>query len=337
MSSPSTPNTVEPYSEPERVFNRNLRERSRAVALAIEIEEVEVEDIEVTMGDRPPGRTFNDLSRPSLVGMRPSITRPAVEANNFEIKSSTIQMIQTTCQFDGRSDEDPNDHLARFLAICATFSIHGVSDDAIRLRVFPFTLRERARTWLDSLPAGSITTWDQMAEKFLLKYFPPSKTTKLRNKITSFEQDEGESLYDAWERFKDMLRKCPQHGLDLWVQIQTFYNGLYPHCKQAIDASAGGTFGNKTPEDVYDLIEEISMSSDTWQGSRGKGSRQGMYHVDTNTSLAAEMAALSSKFDQLQAHVLRVSCDLCGGPPNTDVKHTIDRYISKTSKIGLAV
>src|SRR5262249_47021317 len=102
-----------------------------------------------------------------------------VAANNFEIKPAIIQMIQNSVQFSGLSIEDPNAYIASFLEICNTFKSNGVSDDAIRLRLFPFSLRDRAKGWLNTLPSGSITTWDGLAEKFLTKYFPPSKTAKL--------------------------------------------------------------------------------------------------------------------------------------------------------------
>ncbi|XP_075500045.1 uncharacterized protein LOC142538615 [Primulina tabacum] len=92
---------------------------------------------------------------------------------------------------------------------------NGVSDDAVRLRLFPFSLRDKAKSWLNCLPVGSITTWEDMAKAFLIKYFPPSKTMKLRADITTFAQYEQESLYEAWERYKDLLRRCPHHELPL--------------------------------------------------------------------------------------------------------------------------
>jgi len=65
-----------------------------------------------------------------------------------------------------------------------------------------------------------------LSKAFLGKYFPPGKTVKLRTKITSFIQWDGESLYEAWERFKDLQRQCPNHGVPNWLLVQTFYNGL---------------------------------------------------------------------------------------------------------------
>ncbi|NAW06088.1 retrotransposon gag domain-containing protein [Salmonella sp. gx-f8] len=171
----------------------------------------------IAANQNPAPRTMYDYAKPSLTGTESSIVRPAVAANNFELKPNTIQMIQQFVQFDGLQDEDPNAHLANFLELCDTFKINGVSDDAIRLRLFPFSLRNKAKQWLNSLPRGSITTWEQMTEKFLLKYFPPAKTAKLRNDISSFVQMDLETLYDAWERYKDLLRRCPHHRLTLWL------------------------------------------------------------------------------------------------------------------------
>ena len=149
-------------------------------------------------------KALRDYATPSVNGATSSIRRPAIQANNFEIKPAIIQMIQQTVQFGGLSQEDPNVHIANFMEICDTFKHNGVIDDAIRLRLFHFSLRDKAKVWLNSLPLGIITTWEELAQKFLAKYFPPAKTAKLRNDITTFIQFEGESLYEAWERYKDL-------------------------------------------------------------------------------------------------------------------------------------
>lgn len=134
---------------------------------------------------------------PSVIGNSSSIRRPAIQANNFEIKPAIIQMIQHSVQFSGLPNDDLNTHIANFLEICDTFKQNGVSDDAIRLRLFPFSLRDKAKVWLNSLPPGTITTWDGLAQKFLAKFFPPAKTAKMRNDITTFGQYDMESLYEA--------------------------------------------------------------------------------------------------------------------------------------------
>ncbi|KAA3485016.1 Retrotransposon gag protein [Gossypium australe] len=140
-------------------------------------------------------------------------------------------MIQQYVKFDGLQDEDPNAHLANSLEIFNTFKING----------------------------GSVLTWDQMIKKFLLKYFPPAKTAKMRNDISSFSQINLETLYDAWERFKDFLKRCPHCGLPLWLHVQTFYNNLNPSTRQLIDAIASETLTNKTLEVAQEFIEEMTL------------------------------------------------------------------------------
>ena len=142
-------------------------------------------------------RVLLDTSMPGLGGARQSITRPTIEANNFEIKPALLQMIQSTVQFYGMLNEDPNDHIANFLEICDTLKYNGVTNDALRLRLFPFTLKDKAKAWLKSQPPGSFTNWNDLARAFLAKYFPPSKTTKVVKELTSFQQFEHESLSEA--------------------------------------------------------------------------------------------------------------------------------------------
>lgn len=178
-----------------------------------------------------------------------------------------IQMIQTSVQFSGLSNDDPNAHIANFLEICDTFKHNGVSDDAIRLRLFLFSLRDKAKGWVNSLPAGSITTWKTMAQQFLAKFIPPSKIVKMRNDITTSVQLEMESLYEAWERFKDFLRKCPHHGLPTRIQVQTFYNGISLAHRSMIDAVVGGIIP-RTPKEACNLLEEMASNSYQCQTNR---------------------------------------------------------------------
>ena len=105
--------------------------------------------------------------------------------------------------------EDPNLHLSTFLEVCETLKLNGVSTNAIPLRLFPISLKDKERACLHLLPSDSITTWDELTRVFLAKFFPPSKIASVRNQITTFSQREDESLYEGWEQFKDLLWLCP--------------------------------------------------------------------------------------------------------------------------------
>ena len=147
------------------------------------------------------------------------------------------------------------------MEICDTFKHNGLIDDAIRLRLFHFSLRDKAKVWLNSLPLGIITTWEELAQKFLAKYFPPTKTAKLRNDITTFIQFKGESLYEAWERYKDLLQRCRHHDLPAWLQVQTFHDGLEATNRSMVDAVASGALMSKTHEAAYELLEELASNN----------------------------------------------------------------------------
>lgn len=129
--------------------------------------------------------------------MSNGIVLPETTAAQFEFKPMMFQILQTTGQYAGSPNEDPHLHLRQFLDVARNFKIPSVTDDAFRLRLFPYSLRDRAKSWLNSLEPKSITTWNDLAEKFLAKCFPPSKNAKMRNEITSFRQGDDESLFDA--------------------------------------------------------------------------------------------------------------------------------------------
>ncbi|KAJ9184809.1 hypothetical protein P3X46_004497 [Hevea brasiliensis] len=117
------------------------------------------------MANNNNNSSVKDHAYPNIGDFMPSITRPRVEANNFELKPALCQMVQQS-QFGGSPSESPHVHLAHFLEISDMLKINGISVDAIRLRLFPFSLKDRAREWLHSLPPGSITTWDELSKHF---------------------------------------------------------------------------------------------------------------------------------------------------------------------------
>ncbi|MDV3146734.1 MAG: hypothetical protein Q8754_02790 [Sweet potato little leaf phytoplasma] len=132
-------------------------------------------------------KPIRDYFQPIFQEQQSGIVYAPINANNFELKTGLIQMARD-CAYRGSPMEDPNSHLKSFLDICGTVKLNGVSEDAIRLRLFPFSLQDKARDWLQSIPPGSITTWDALVQAFLKKFFPPAKTVKLMTEIGTFQQ-----------------------------------------------------------------------------------------------------------------------------------------------------
>nr|GFB89980.1 reverse transcriptase domain-containing protein [Tanacetum cinerariifolium] len=112
-----------------------------------------------------------------------------------------------------------------------------------------------ARRWLEKEPPRSITTWDDLVSKFINEFFPPSRTTNLRNEISNFQQKFNESFHEAWERYKDLLRACPHHGFTKLHQLDTFYNALNPADQDSLNVAAGGNLLEKSHQDALTIIE----------------------------------------------------------------------------------
>ena len=103
-----------------------------------------------------------------------AIQRPPIQANNFELKTVTLQMIQNI-QFHGLPSENPNMHLTNYIEVCDTIKYNGVTEEALRLRLFPLSLGNRVKHWVTSQPPDSIISWNDLVQKFLTKFFLPSK------------------------------------------------------------------------------------------------------------------------------------------------------------------
>ena len=125
-------------------------------------------------------------------------------------------MVQAS-SFCGKAHEDANAHLQHFLEICSTFTIEGVSQEAIRLCLFPFSLLGKAKQWFYS-NRNVVDTWDKCSNTFLVKFFPMKKTNALRNKISSFQQLADESITETWEWMQEYV-SCPHRDMEDWLLI----------------------------------------------------------------------------------------------------------------------
>ncbi|GKA66829.1 MAK10-like protein [Tanacetum coccineum] len=158
------------------------------------------------MGDENPIRTLRDYSKPSHEGYKNTIELP-VGNNVVPLRSDTIRLVQNGCSFHGLRSEDPNQHLKDFLKLVDSLNLDGENRERTCLHLFQCSLRDQASNWLERLPAGSITTWEDLTTRFLAQFFPSGRTAKLRNDILMFQQHHGETLSEAWTRFKDLHKK----------------------------------------------------------------------------------------------------------------------------------
>ncbi|GJW35847.1 reverse transcriptase domain-containing protein [Tanacetum coccineum] len=176
-----------------------------------------VETPVVTMADQ---RTMAQLLQAPTEGYEDAIVVPAITADNFELKHGLLTLVQNK-QFFGHDKEDPHAHIRYFNKITSTLKFPNVPNTSIKLMLFPFSLEGAARIWLEKEPPRSILTWDDLVSKFINQFFPPSKTTNLRNEITNFQQRFDESF-------------------------------------NSLNSAAGGDFLDKMPRDCLAIIESKS-------------------------------------------------------------------------------
>nr|GEW83968.1 ribonuclease H-like domain-containing protein [Tanacetum cinerariifolium] len=162
-----------------------------------------------TIVEMADNRTMGQMLQAPIKGYEDAIVVPQINVNNFELKQTLINLVQSN-------------------------------------------------QLTDKEPPRSTLTWEDLVSNFINQFFPPSKTTYLRNEITNFLQKPNETFNEAWERFKDLLRQCPHHGFFELHQLDTFYNALNPNDQDALDSTAGGNFLHKIPRECLSIIKSKS-------------------------------------------------------------------------------
>ena len=143
---------------------------------------------------------------------------PLTDAESCEINAALLNLVMKD-QFSGLPSEDAATHLNNFVDLCDMQKKKDVDNDIVKLKLFPFSLRDRAKVWFSSLPKNSIDSWNKCKDAFISKYFPPAKIISLRNDIMNFKQLDHEHVAQSWERMKLMIHNFPTHGLNLWMII----------------------------------------------------------------------------------------------------------------------
>ena len=127
---------------------------------------------------------------------------------------------------------------------------------------FPFSLRGRAKVWLQSLPKSD--SWSKCNDTFIGKYYPHAKVIQLRSNIMNFRQLDNEHVAQAWERMKSLVNNCPTHGLNTWMVIQTFYAGLNFTSWNLLDSAIGGIFMSTTLGAATKLLDDMMENYTQW-------------------------------------------------------------------------
>ncbi|GJU47336.1 MAK10-like protein [Tanacetum coccineum] len=238
------------------------------------------------MGDEDPIRTLGDYSKPSHKGYRTTIELP-VGNNVVPFLSDTIRLVQNGCSFQGIWSEDPNQHLKDFLKLVDSLDLDGENRERTRMCLFQFSLHDQASNWLERLPTG-----------FLAQFFPSGRTAKLCNDILMFQQHHGESLFEAWTRFKDLLQKVPHHGIDLWLQ------------KILEDLALYDNESWNDPMDFAKLVKAITLPQNV-------ASTSDCRLIELENQVQRLMEAYLAPTQPTQVNKITTPCEICSGPHDT--------------------
>ncbi|GJR63036.1 putative reverse transcriptase domain-containing protein [Tanacetum coccineum] len=149
------------------------------------------------------------------------VARPKIgEKYSFELKGQFLKELQEN-MFSGSDNEDANEHIEKVIKIVDLFHVPNIT--------------------------------------FLNKYCPPGRTAKKMKEINNFQQEPDETLYQAWEHFKELLMKCPQHYLTEMQELILFYNVLDVPTQQILDSR--GVVPTKTAADAKKAIQEMAEYS----------------------------------------------------------------------------
>ncbi|XP_026411748.1 uncharacterized protein LOC113307519 [Papaver somniferum] len=248
-------------------------------------------------GTNPPIKSLRDYMYPTRVSQLSCIVLPTTTAT-CEIRASTIQALH---KFYGEENENPYYHIRDFGEFCGTMKFKDLADEYLKLRLFPFSLKDKAKSWLNALAPSSISTWNDMTNIFLHKFFPRHKTTAIRQKLYSFSQQEGESLYDYLERFHDLLLQCPHHGFDTPRLRLILYEGLDYKTLTMVESLCGGNFPDKSAEEGYKFLHEVAKKNQEWEATetiRSVTSSNGVHKVDND--FEAKFAGLTRRLESLE-------------------------------------
>nr|GEX79885.1 reverse transcriptase domain-containing protein [Tanacetum cinerariifolium] len=250
-------------------------------------------------------RTMEELLQAPTKGYGEAIVIPEINADHFEIKTNLLQLVQVN-PYHSFERENPHNRINNFKRITSTLKFRDVPNDVIKLMMFPYSLEGSARVWYDKEPPNSILTWEDLVNKFVNQFFPPSKTTHLKNKISRFTQRFEETFREAWKQFQEMLRACPHHGFKELAQIDTFYNGLNDNDQDSLNAAMGGNLLSKTTREALQIIENKSKKVVTpapvkvvEESCVTCGGRHAHYNCDATNSNQLSVCVATATYNQV--------------------------------------
>ncbi|KAK1645286.1 hypothetical protein QYE76_063091 [Lolium multiflorum] len=182
---------------------------------------------------------------------------------DFSLDLSHIAIVEKT-PFCGTEKESAVEHMTELSTLSGVFSDDVKMRTYFVAKIFPFSLKDDAKTWYNNLPPGSIKSPIDLRDVFFRKYFPASAQHAALQRIYNFDQEDGEKLPEAWARFCSLIRAQPDHDLEKNDLLDIFYSGLTIESRAYLDSCAGCVFRKRTPDDAEELLAKIGRNHDDW-------------------------------------------------------------------------
>jgi hypothetical protein len=182
---------------------------------------------------------------------------------DFSLDLSYISIVEKE-PFCGTENESAMGHMNELSALSNLFSNDIKKDTYFVTKIFPFSLKDEAKTWFNNLSPGSIDSPIGLVNAFFQKKIPASAQHAALQKIFDFKQVEGEKLHESWARFCSFIRAWPRHPLAINELLDIFYNGLTIESRTYLDSCAGCVFRKRTPIEAEELMAKIIQNYDDW-------------------------------------------------------------------------
>nr|CAN59874.1 hypothetical protein VITISV_035142 [Vitis vinifera] len=242
----------------------------------------------------------------------PRMSAPSCIVPPTEQLVITPHIVPLLPTFHGMESENPYARIKEFEDVCNTFQEGGASIDLMRLKLFPFTLKDKPKIWLNFLRPRSIRTWTDLQVEFLKKFFPTHRTNGLKRQISNFSAKENVKFYECWERYMEAINACPHHGFDTWLLVSYFYDGMSSSMKQLLETMCGGDFMSKNPDEAMDFLSYVAEVSRGWdepnKGEVGKmksqpntfNAKARMYTLNEDIDMKAKVATMTRRLEELE-------------------------------------
>ncbi|GJZ12482.1 reverse transcriptase [Tanacetum coccineum] len=302
MTRSTTKKLTKPLDEPEREFRRLRRaswrqQQNESLAIA--------------------GRNLFDdeASSSNNTGAKPLVPSKTLKEHS----------LPRTCTFQGLKSKNPIHHIKHYLSIVDNIQADDATKDTSRLCFFHFSLKGKAKEWLNKIPPTQITTWYQLVARFLDYFFLLGRTLFLRDMILRFKQGNNKPIKSTWIRFQDLIKQVPHHGIQKWLLVQIFHDNISQKDRGKLDQFAHFRINSLTKEENWKQIEEyVQYQDDLWDDPSPPMNISSISGVIQPTfrgclkRVCMQISHLEVPHREIGLRNPYLICDFCGGAHEAD-------------------